>query len=202
MTFRNLQRSLAFASAAVLFSGLALAQEPKKETAPATPAAPAAPAPAPAPEATPAAAPAAAPATEATPAAAPVAVPAPKAAEAVAYGRIYVYREKRFMGAALHHDIFLDGKQVAEIGNGSYFILKATPGAHKLRGEEEKEEVAVTVEAGKTYYFRTQIMPGFMKGHGKVNAVEEAAATKEFAEWLPKLKYCDDLKTPELFEKP
>jgi hypothetical protein len=197
VTFRPIHRSLFLGSALALIATTAHAQEPKKDAppAPATPTATPAPAtPAPAAEATPTPAPAATPAPEAA--------PAPKAAETAAFGRIYVYREKRFKGAALHHDIFLDGKQVAELGNGSYFILKATPGAHKLRGDEEKEEVTLTVEPGKTYYFRTEVMFGFMKGHGKVNAVDEAAATKEFKEWLPKLTYCTDLKTPDLFEKP
>ncbi len=180
-----------------LMAGVAMAQESKPAPAPTetpAPTAPATPAPTPAPATTDASAPA--PAAAAAPESA-----APKPATE-AFARLVCYREKRFAGSVLHHTIAMDGKDVADLNNGTYFVIKATPGEHKLHGDEAKEEITFKVEAGKTYYFRTELVMGLFKGHGKINAVEEATGVKEMTEWKAKLKYTPEIRNPEIVEKP
>lgn len=179
---------------ALMLAGMVSAQDTKPTVPPAP-----APAETPAP-ATPSPAPAAAP--TATPAPEAAATPAPAAKPVEAFARLICYREKKFAGAALHHTITMDGKDVADLNNGTYFIIKATPGEHKLHGDEAKEEITFKVEAGKTYYFRTELVMGFFKGHGRILAMEETAAAKEFNEWKPKLKYTPEIRNPEIVEVP
>jgi hypothetical protein len=133
-------------------------------------------------------------------------VEAPKPAEAPAVARLVCYREKKFAGSALHHTIFLDGVEIGDLNNGTYFILKATPGEHKMHADESKDEFTFTVEAGKTYYFKTEIQVGFWKGHGKIGPIEATFGANEFKEWKgkDKLKYtpAGDLRKPDALELP
>ncbi len=116
--------------------------------------------------------------------------------------RLLCYREKKFAGSALHHTIYLDGIEIADLNNGTYFVIKTTPGEHKLHADEAKDEFTFTVEAGKTYYFKTEIQMGFWKGHGKILPLEAAFGAKEFESMKEKLKYSPDIKKPEALEMP
>lgn len=107
------------------------------------------------------------------------------------------------MGAALHHTLFFDGEEVGDLNNGTYVIIKAKAGEHKLHADEAKDVITFTVEAGKTYYFRTELKMGLWKGHGKINAIPEAEGAKEFESWkADNLKYSPDLKKTDALEKP
>jgi hypothetical protein len=118
--------------------------------------------------------------------------------------RLVCYREKKFVGSALHHTIYLDGEEIGDLNNGTYFIINAAPGEHKMHADEEKDVFSFTVEAGKTYYFRTALQMGFWKGHGKIEPVEAQYGAQEFAKWKEKgeLKYSPDLKKEDILEKP
>jgi hypothetical protein len=112
------------------------------------------------------------------------------------------YREKKFAGSALHHTISMDGVEVANLNNGTYFVIKATPGEHKLHGDEPSEAFTIKVEAGKTYYFRTELKVGFWKGHGRLNPVLDSIGEKEMAEWKEKLKYTPNIFKADILEMP
>ncbi len=220
MSSRFSSRSLRTHLAAVLLAGSCFAQEPKPTPTPEpTPAPVPAPAPAPAPVPAPSPTPAPAPtgekpaqAPETTPP--PVAVPptevkpaeAPKPAETATIARLICYREKKFAGSALHHSIFLDGVEIGDLNNGTYFIIKVAPGEHKMHADEKKDEFAFTVEAGKTYYFKTEIQMGFWKGHGKISPVEAAFGAGEVTKWKAedRLKYTPtaDLRKVDMLEMP
>jgi hypothetical protein len=163
-------------------------------------------APEPAPAETPAA-PATEPATPpAVPEAPPVVSEAPStqaqpAAEAAQGAVLLVYREKRFAGAILNTSVFVDGVEVADMDNGTYLKVKVTPGDHTICGDEKKDELALTIEAGKTYYFRMALRAGFWKGHGKLEPVDEATGEKEFTGWKAKLVYAKDIRKPDMVIK-
>lgn len=107
----------------------------------------------------------------------------------VPYARLVFYREKKFTGSALRYTIWMDGVEVADLKNGSFFMIKAAPGEHKLHADEEKDEFTIVVEEGKTYYYRGDLKEGLWKGHGRLSPVDASFGEKEFNEWLPKLKY-------------
>ncbi len=149
---------------------------------------------APAPELAPAPQAAPAPASEAAPA--PGAAPAPTASEAADAGYILVYRQKRIVGLALNTSVYLDGTEAAELDPGTYVRLKAAPGTHRMWSDEEKDAFEVTVEAGKTLYFRMDLVAGLWKGHGKMAAMSESAGAAEFASF--ELKHAEKIHAPGL----
>jgi hypothetical protein len=133
-------------------------------------------------------------------------VEAPKPAETAAVARLICYREKRFVGAGLHHTISVDGTEIGDLNNGTYFIVKIAPGEHKMHADEKKDEFTFTVEAGKTYYFKTEIKMGVWKGHGKISLVDATLGADEFTKWKAedRLKYtpAGDLKKVDVLEMP
>ncbi len=119
-----------------------------------------------------------------------------------AYARLVCYREKKFAGSALGFTIWMDDVEIADLKNGNYCVIKAAPGEHRLHADEKDDEFTFVVEAGKTYYYRTEIVMGLWKGHGKLAPVEASYGEQEFKKLLPKLKYTRRIHTPELLENP
>jgi hypothetical protein len=129
-----------------------------------------------------------------TPASAPEAAPA--TAGAGDAGFIVVYRQKRIVGLALNTSVYLDGTETAELDPGTYVRLKTTPGTHRMWADEEKDAFEIAVEAGKTLYFRMDLVPGLWKGHGKMVAMGESTGAAEFASL--ELKHAEKIHAPGL----
>lgn len=65
------------------------------------------------------------------------------------------FREWRFFGGGVSYRIKERGEVIAVLPNASYAYLLATPGRHIYTGEEDaKSDPVVTLEAGRTYYFK------------------------------------------------
>jgi len=105
-----------------------------------------------------------------------------------------VYRKKRVVGMALHASVHVDGTEIAELGNGTFVKVKVTPGQHRVWADEEDDALAASFEAGKTHYFRMELVPGLWKGNGRMVAVDEATGKQELAAWSP--KPTTDVKVP------
>jgi hypothetical protein len=97
-----------------------------------------------------------------------------------------VYRKKRFVGMALHTSVYVDGTEIAELGNGTFVKVKVTPGLHRVWADEESDALAVAFETGKTYFFRMELVPGMWKGNGRMVAVDESTGAQEYADYKPK----------------
>lgn len=67
---------------------------------------------------------------------------------------IYIYWPEQQRGGG-RQKVSCNGKQVAELQNNRYVILKAAPGSHDLAFRDK--HVTVVAEAGREYYFRTSI---------------------------------------------
>jgi hypothetical protein len=79
-----------------------------------------------------------------------------------------VYRQRRFTGSSLAPSIFVDGRQIARVGNGRRFTAKLTPGAHTIRSDDKSSAITLDVKSGQEYYIRVDEETGFWKGHGKL----------------------------------
>ena len=82
---------------------------------------------------------------------------------------LFVYRAHTDFGWAA--SLKVDGVGVAALGNGAYTATRLAPGEHRLTlawpmmSGFRSTETAVTVEAGKTYYFEIRgLDPRFMTG--------------------------------------
>jgi hypothetical protein len=164
-------------------------------------AAPAVAAPAPAVVAPAAEAPAVAPIAEA-PAVAPIAeapAVAPAAAASPAApawmppsqpgkGMVVIFRESRFVGAAVGMKFYADnGTALPKLGNGRVIHYYLEPGDHKLYGDKKKARDAriLGVEPGETYFFEARIEMGMWKGSLDLVPVDRAEAIER----ISKLKH-------------
>jgi hypothetical protein len=74
-------------------------------------------------------------------------------------GRIYFYREKRFVGSGMEPHVRLNFKTVGNSMNGGYFYLDRPPGNYVVvcpTGRNESHEINFTLGPGETKYVQTR----------------------------------------------
>jgi hypothetical protein len=99
----------------------------------------------------------------------------------VSVGLLHVYRQRRFVGAALAPSIYVDDQQVARVGNGRRFTAKLTPGTHAIRSDDKSSLVSLDVKPGQDYYIRIDEATGAWKGHGKLTLLQSEQGKPEYA---------------------
>ncbi len=101
-------------------------------------------------------------------------------------GLIYFYREKSFVGGGVSYAVSENGVKLGALKNGTFFIVRATPGRHFYEAKTESgESVRIDVEAGRTYYVRGSVKMGVLAGRPELVQVTAAEAAGK----LEKLKY-------------
>jgi len=109
------------------------------------------------------------PPSEAAPSQAQAPAPATTAAAPAAeYGRLRVYRAKRYAGSGLAPSIYVDDKQVARVGSGRRVSIRLTAGQHTIRSDDKSSNIELNIKSSQDYYVRVDEEQGFWKGHGKL----------------------------------
>ena len=90
---------------------------------------------------------------------------------------VYVYRYKQFVGSALEPSVYCDDAQLARMSNGRYFTVKVDPGRHTFTSNDKQSGIELDAKAGQEYFMRVELVPGMMKGHGRLilMSVEQGA---------------------------
>ena len=97
---------------------------------------------------------------------------------------IYVLRPT-LLGKPTQSKLAVDGEWMGVNRGNSYFFFQVVPGEHYFCSRVENHSaIALTVEAGKTYYLQQEMQPGMMKGRTSLRVMDEAEAQKK----LPKLE--------------
>jgi hypothetical protein len=109
---------------------------------------------------------------------------------------LYVYRHRRFEGAALKPSVYIDDRELARIENGRYFVAKIEPGKHSIRSNDKASGVEINMKAGTEYYIRVDMQTGFWKGHGRLTMILPEQGEYEVKQTRPAND--DDLKDREL----
>jgi len=110
------------------------------------------------------------------------------AAPAAGTGQIVVFRPSKFVGSAIRCTVREDGKMVGRAGNGKYFVIPATPGAHRLTTKTEATDTLnVEVEPDETTYVKCSIGMGVMAGRPNLSP----ASAEDFAKVAHKIKAGD-----------
>jgi hypothetical protein len=81
---------------------------------------------------------------------------------------VFFYRYKQFVGSALSPSVYCDEGELARIENGRYFIVKLAPGKHVLRSNDKQSGIEAELKGGQEYYVRVELVPGAIKGHGRL----------------------------------
>lgn len=97
-----------------------------------------------------------------------------------ASAHLFVYRQHRYVGAALAPSIFVDDKQVVRIGNGRRASIRLTPGAHTIRSDDKSSAISIDVKAGQDYFVRIDEQTGFWKGHGRLTMLQPEQGKPEY----------------------
>ncbi len=105
-------------------------------------------------------------------------------------GQIVFFRPGSLMGAALGCTVREGDTQMARLGSGKFYTVQATPGRHtyNTRGEA-KDEIALEIEAGETYFVRCNIGMGIMSGRANLSPSDRDAFAKKakgLKMWEPK----------------
>jgi hypothetical protein len=92
---------------------------------------------------------------------------------------IYVMRTT-MLGYKIHSKLAVDGNWVGVNRGKTYFFFTLEPGEHYFCSEAENQDyLALTVEAGKTYYLKQRVEPGIWKARTDLAVIDEDKAKKE-----------------------
>ncbi|MGB7207222.1 MAG: DUF2846 domain-containing protein [Pyrinomonadaceae bacterium] len=95
---------------------------------------------------------------------------------------IYVMRTT-ILGYKIHSKLAVDGKWMGVNRGKTYFFFTLDPGEHFFCSEAENQDyLALTVEAGKTYYLKQRVEPGIWKARTDLAVIDEEKAKKELAD--------------------
>ena len=92
---------------------------------------------------------------------------------------VYVMRTT-MLGFKIHSKLAVDGKWMGVNRGKTYFYFTLDPGEHYFCSESENQDyLALTVEAGKTYYLQQKVEMGMWKARTNLALMDEAKAKKE-----------------------
>lgn len=97
--------------------------------------------------------------------------PAASAPASDAKATLYIYRPRRYAGAALKPSVYADDTELVRLENGRFFVARLNPGAHTIRSNDKATGVELEMKGGAEYYVRIDIEAGAWKGHGKLTLV-------------------------------
>jgi hypothetical protein len=117
----------------------------------------------------------------------PQAVTTPAPAVGDSQATVYIYRYKQFVGSALSPSVYCDEGELARMDNGKFFEVKLAPGKHVFHSNDKQAGIDVELEGGQKYYIRVELVPGMMKGHGRLVLVAPEQGSYE----IKKLKQLD-----------
>jgi len=103
----------------------------------------------------------------------------------VAAATVYFYRYKQFVGSALAPSVYCDEGELARMENGRFFVAKFTPGKHVFRSNDKQAGIESELKAGQEYYIRVELVPGAMKGHGRLVLVQAEQGAYEIKKLKP-----------------
>ena len=82
---------------------------------------------------------------------------------------LVIFREGHFTGSALKPSIYLDGREVARVKNGTYFTMQLEPGQHTLNSSAKHQPpLAIEVKPGETSYVQMIVVAGTWRGAGRL----------------------------------
>ncbi|HWE45186.1 MAG TPA: DUF2846 domain-containing protein [Caulobacteraceae bacterium] len=106
-------------------------------------------------------------------------------------GQIVFFRPSA-AGMLLSFTVHEGDKGMVKLGNATYQVLSADPGAHTYMIESEaRDTLTLEVEAGETYYVKQTMAMGLIVGHPRLNLSDQDSFDKIKYLKLSKLKPTD-----------
>ncbi len=100
-------------------------------------------------------------------------------------GRIFVYRNANPLMALFQRVFTMDGKDIADVFNGTSFYHDTTPGSHTVSYNTPKENLKFSVPAGGSVYLKYTIGAGSTAENStEVRIVPEVFAKQEIIDTM------------------
>ena len=102
---------------------------------------------------------------------------------------IIFFRESHITGSGLRPSVYVDGRDVGRLSNGSWFSYSVEPGKHKLESSAKHQPATVVKTApGETIYVQMVTVAGVWRGGGRLLQVDGEDAQKIIAKLKPNEK--------------
>lgn len=103
---------------------------------------------------------------------------------------VVVYRTPQLYGAARNWAIFADGERICKLSNKKYMIYQREPGDSEIKAQiggveawpKKVKGLELPLEAGETYFVKTNVKASFTRGRVELTEVTERAAKAEMTE--------------------
>ncbi len=97
--------------------------------------------------------------------------PAPSGAPASKTVELTIYRPGKFLGAALHPTVRMNGQDFVTVPNGRVFHTRVNPGKYLFDVDGHRSGAELDAKAGESYFFLVTIEPGIFAGNGVLTLV-------------------------------
>lgn len=98
---------------------------------------------------------------------------------------VYFYRYKQYIGSALSPSVYCDEGELARMENGRFFVAKLKSGKHVFRSNDRQSGVETELKGGQEYYVRVELVPGMLKGHGRLILTQPEQGAYEIKKLKP-----------------
>ncbi|MBU0764394.1 MAG: DUF2846 domain-containing protein [Bacteroidetes bacterium] len=99
--------------------------------------------------------------------------------------KVYVLRPSR-LGFAMGVKVFCNDKLIGKTKGGKFLEWELDPGTYTILSKAENAAtIELNVEAGKEYFLKQIIFPGFWRARNKIEVVEEAQARQDIQTCKP-----------------
>ena len=99
--------------------------------------------------------------------------------------RVYVYRDRGFVGCGLKYSIWCDAVLLAKLSCGKYFIAEIQPGPHILRSDIESVTVSLEFEPGESYFLRADMASNQALSRGELHVADDSEGHRAVQSLLP-----------------
>ncbi len=113
---------------------------------------------------------------------------------------IYVYRVRQFNASLRKLTVLCDGKEVALLQNGRYFVMKVPAGEHMISDKKLPYNVKLKTEPGREYFVQAGWQIQFTNGHPRFSVTDPQFGKDELKEL--KLLDKDQVRDPRLVVEP
>lgn len=99
---------------------------------------------------------------------------------------VYIYQALAAHARRSSSPIYADGKQLADLESGRYFIVILDPGRHTFRSKDKKQAaVTLDLKKGEAYYLRLEPQATSRDGKQRFTAVAKEKGALEIRQMTP-----------------
>jgi len=94
------------------------------------------------------------------------------------YGKIYIFRDKKFVGSAIGFRISDNGRPIGSLGNGGVLAWERQPGSAVIGASASNEQaLTISTEAEMVYFFKARVTwgAGFNSGQVEMRMLSPSA---------------------------